>query len=179
MNKKQLIVAWIIIIALLIISSTVIMKSGFSLEVYTEIPNGYGKVNFGMLKGQVKQILSNEGSVITIETNTVIVIPGELLGEKVNIAYSFTPITQKCMNISIYFPPTDIKALQERVRKILIEKYGKPYTDYVDGVSLPLWEWGNIKINLLKFERDNLLILSYVDQNLVDISREEQKKLDM
>lgn len=165
-----------IIIFLLLISLIGIIVSNFNLEAY-EIPNGYGKVKFGMSKEQIKQILRDEGSVITGETNKIIQTTGELFGEKVNILYSFTPITQKCMNIAIYFSPSDRQSLQKRITNALIEKYGKPYPTYVDGQSLPLWEnWGNISMGLLD-QRDNLLLF-YVDKNLVDIGKEEQNKLD-
>ncbi len=142
-----------------------------NLEAYPEIPSGYGKVEFGMLKEQVKQILNDERTVITNETNTTIETTGELFGEKVSIGYKFTPITQKCLSITIFFYPVDIGALRERVRGALSEKYGKPQGEYVDK-----WLWGNIGIVLL--QEGNNLVLGYVDSNLVVICDEEQKHID-
>lgn len=163
-----------IVISLSVISLVVIAVSNFNLGAY-EIPSGYGKVQFGMSKEQVKQILSDERTAIVNEDNEAIVTTGELFGEKVHIQYSFTPITQKCMHIGIYFPNSE--NLQKKIRGALIEKYGKPYPSYVDGQSWPKWEFGNISMGLLGL-KDNLLLLAYVDSNLASIGKEEQNKLD-
>lgn len=165
-----------IIIFLPIISLLGILIINFDLEAY-EIPRGYGGVRFGMSKERTKQILKEEGTVITSETDTIIQTTGELFGEKVDILYSFTPTTQKCMNIAIYFYPPWSPTLQDRIRSSLIEKYGKPFAGYVDGLSLPLWEkWSSASMGLLD-QKDSLLLF-YVDKNLVDIGNREQDRID-
>ncbi len=162
-----------IVISLSVIFLVVIAVSNFNLGAY-EIPSGYGKIQFGMSKEQVKQILSDEKIAIVNEDNKVIVTIEELFDEKAYVQYSFTSITQKCMHIGIYFPNSE--SLQKRIRSALIEKYGKPYPRYVDGQSMPIWEFGSIEMGLL--EAGDKLLLAYVDKNLTSIDKEEQNKLD-
>lgn len=169
-----------IVISLSVISLVVIAVSNFNLGAY-EIPNGYGKVQFGMLKEEIEKIIQGEGKPFEYVGGDIIA-GDKLFDTTVGIRYSLTPITKKCYGIDIIIPDTvDYK----RIETPLIEKYGEPTSPSSSSSFLPylntIWEFDNVIIALmdgeiLKFP--NKRIVGYVDKNLKATMREEQKKID-
>ncbi len=165
-----------IIIFLLIVSLVGISISNFNLGAY-EIPSGYGKVKFGMLKEEIEKIIQGEGKSIEYVGGDL--IAGDMLfDEAVGIRYSLTPITKKCYGIDIIIPNS---VDCNRIERTLIEKYGEPTSSYRSPYLLTIWKWENVLMMLtdgkiLNFP--NTIIIGYLDKNLKAIMIEEQKKLD-
>lgn len=171
MHKKQLVTISMLLMVAVVTGAT----------YSSEIPSGYGKVKFGMSKERVKQILQEEGRIITYETKEYLLASSrkedKLFGKTIQILYFFNPFTQECIRINILFLfPSEYNAekLYVRIGTALTEKYGKAesITDYIS-------KWGleNISISLV-LSSDGSVSLIYGDESLVKQYEQMQRQFD-
>lgn len=137
-------------------------------------PKGYGKIEFGMSRERVKQILQEKEKGIIDETKRYILTTGELFGEEGYIFYNFTPVTEKCAGISIFLSDSS-ETIYDKVKKALVEKYGEPSLKTIDGRSSFLWKWGNITLALYPPPQYSLGV-DYNDLDLWIKSAKEQEE---
>lgn len=154
--------------------------SGQSTIPSSGVPKGYGAIKCGMSMKRVKQILAEKQIIITQEIDKGMQTKDRLFGETVYIYYTFTPISQKCMNIIMDFYPSDTDIFYTKIRRALVDKYGKPSPEYVDELSMPYWKWGDNEVIIFDeaMMGQAVVRVTYADMDLVNKSKEEQKKLD-
>ena len=161
-----------------------VAKSSVKTRYFSEIPNGYGKVEFGMSKEEVKQIVQEEKKVIIKEEDNYILTKGDVftvegVDEEVVITYSFTPITQKCKQIAVSFVAPSIEPYQLYFRVVTewMAKYGIPEhrsgsLRAREGIVTTGWRRKKICIGVMLFEDEEHaaapLVLNYMDMDLAE-----------